>query len=221
MALNAKFNAIDDIFGTVPKTDKKAEPAKKKVATKAGASDALEHTKIEVEAPAERESAAAKAVVEKPAEEKSAAIETKTEMSVKQKSAVTEPAKEISTEQEVTIAGADSLELDITATRRGSTIPRELELQFGCAALRRGVSRDVFFTEILDHYYKKNESLTMTKIYDIIEKYNVPTVKKRITVTIPTYIANFIDSKAAEYGIKKNMLITHYIDEFLQENAET
>ena len=214
MALNAKFNAIDDIFGTVPKTDKKAELVKKKVA-KTGASKTLD----QVETAIEQESAATKVSVEKPAEEKSAAIETKTEMPVKQKSAVAEPAKEMPVEQEVAVAGADSPELDITATRRGSTIPRELELQFGCAALRRGVSRDVFFTEILDHYYKKNESLTMTKIYDIIEKYNVPTVKKRITVTIPTYIANFIDSKAAEYGIKKNMLITHYIDEFLQENA--
>lgn len=105
--------------------------------------------------------------------------------------------------------------LDKNYEQCGLTMSRANKTFLKRAAIRNQTSINRLTAEILDAQYQVESIITDEQLDKIEEKYyEAQRTNEKVTVVIPKYLKEFLDTTAQEYGLKNAVLFSYYMDEY-------
>lgn len=197
MALNRKFNATKDLFGdlgTLTPSVSESEIKVEEINTK----ESVPHNND---------------VVTREKKE-----EVVKEINVSDKSDKKNELPSVKEHPEV-ITNPDLTPSELELVGCGTTLPKSVIRFLQRRALQQEMSAQGLLAEIIKDHYEHEKLLDDETIDKIIDDYNSKMkTNERKSFMLPRYLKDYLNEKTKEYGIKINVLLFYYINEYQKQD---
>ena len=112
------------------------------------------------------------------------------------------------------IPGDALSDLDFTLVTNGTTIPKEQKRWLERTAIKKGISREQYIAQILANEYQVKTKVNEYFADIFVENFNKANKSNvRFNYRIPAYLNEYLAEAASENGMKKNVMLSYFIDE--------
>lgn len=112
------------------------------------------------------------------------------------------------------IPGDALSDLDFTLVTNGTTIPKEQKRWLERTAIKKGISREQYIAQILANEYQVKTKVNEYFADIFVENFNKANKSNvRFNYRIPAYLNEYLAEAASENGMKKNVMLSYFINE--------
>lgn len=105
-------------------------------------------------------------------------------------------------------------DLDMKLVTNGTTIPKEQKRWLERTAIKKGISREQYIARILANEYQVKTKIDEFFADIFVENFNKSNKSNvRFNYRIPAYLNEYLETAASENGMKKNVMLSYFINE--------